>query len=56
MSAPVLVHPNPTKPVQVKTDASDFALGAILSQLDDDSTLHLVAYYSFLPSEINYPV
>jgi hypothetical protein len=58
MSAPVLVHPNPTKHFQVETDASDFALGAILSQLDDDGTLHPVAYYSrkFSASEINYPV
>ena len=58
MSAPVLVHPDPAKPFQVETDASDFALGAILSQLDDDGTLHPVAYYSrkFSASEINYPV
>jgi hypothetical protein len=58
MSALALVHPNLAKPFQVETDASDFALGAILSQLDDDGTLHPVAYYSrkFSASEINYPV
>ena len=58
ISAPVLVHPNPTKPFQVEADASDFALGAILSQLDENGTLHPVAYYSrkFTASEINYPV
>ena len=56
ISALVLVHPNPTKPFQVETDASEFALEAILSQLDDNGTLHLVAYYSrkFRASEINY--
>jgi hypothetical protein len=58
MSAPVFVHPNPTKPFQVETGASDFAVGAILSQLDDDGTLHPITYYSrkFSSSEINYPV
>ena len=29
--APILLHPDPTKPFQVETDASDFAIGAILS-------------------------
>ena len=58
LSAPVLVHPDPTRPFQVETDASDFAIGAILSQPDDDGTLHLVAFYSrkFTAPEINYPV
>jgi hypothetical protein len=57
-SAPVLLHPDPTKPFTVETDASDFAIGAILSQPDDNGILHPVAFYSrkFTPPEINYPV
>ena len=42
--APILLHPDPTKPFQVETDASDFAIGAILSQADKVGVLHLVAY------------
>ena len=42
----------------METNASDFALGAILSQLCDDGKWHPVAYHSwqFLPAEINYDV
>jgi len=35
MSAPVLAHFDPARPVIVGTDASDFALGTVLSQQDD---------------------
>ena len=58
MTAPVLLHPNPTKPFIVETDASDFAIGAILSQPDEDGVEHPVAYYSrkFAAPEINYPI
>src|ERR1700733_5273350 len=34
-SAPILVHVNPSCPFIIKTDASDFAFGAILSQYQD---------------------
>ena len=42
----------------METDASDFALGAVLSQYQDDGLLHPVAYYSrkFSAAEINYDV
>jgi hypothetical protein len=52
-----LLHPNPNKPFNVETDASDFVIGAILSQLDDVNVLHLVAYYlcKFIALKINYP-
>ena len=54
----VLLHADPTKPFQFKTNASDFAIGAILSQADDNNLMHPMAYYSrkFMASEINYPI
>jgi len=54
--APILGHFDPTKPVIIETDASDFAIGAVLSQRDDNNGLHPVAFHSrkFQPMEINY--
>jgi hypothetical protein len=45
-TAPLLVMPDPGKKLRVETDASDFAWGAILSQLEDDGIYHPVAYIS----------
>ena len=59
MSAPILAHFNPDRPIKLETDASDFALGAVLSQLnEEDGKWHPVAYHSrkFQPAEINYDV
>jgi hypothetical protein len=52
------VHFHPEKPTVVETDASDFALGAVLSQIQQTKRLHPVAYQSrkFKPAEINYDV
>jgi hypothetical protein len=57
-SAPILAHFDPARPVIVETDASDFALGAVLSQRDDENRLHPVAFHSrkFSPAEINYEI
>jgi transposase InsO family protein len=57
-SAPVLAHFDPARPAIIETDASDFALGAILSQRDDHNQLHPVAFHSrkFTPAEINYEI
>jgi hypothetical protein len=57
-TAPVLAHVDPGRPFIIETDASDFALGAILSQHQDDGLLHPVAFYSrkFSSAEINYDV
>lgn len=57
-SAPtVLAHPDPDQPFTVQCDASNFAIGAILSQRSStDNDLHPVAFYSrkLIPAEINY--
>jgi len=43
--APILVHFYTERETVIKTDASDFALGAILSQFQD-KRLHPVAFHS----------
>jgi transposase InsO family protein len=55
ISAPILVHADPTKPFVLRTDASDFALGAVLMQ-EHEGCLHPVAYHSrkFTPAESRY--
>ena len=57
-SAPVLRLYQPDKAIIIETDASDYALGAVLNQLDDRGRLHPVAFYSrkFQAAEINYNV
>ena len=58
VSTLLLAHPDPRRPFQVETDSSDFAMGAVLSQPNDEGTLHPVSYYlrKFNPPDINYPV
>ena len=54
-TTPVLKYFDPDRQAIVETDASDFALGGILSQRHDGS-LHPVAFHSreFTAAEINY--
>ena len=54
--APVLQLADPSKGYIVTTNASDFAMGAVLSQVWDDRE-HLVAYESrkMNVAEMNYP-
>ena len=39
ITAPVMLHAEPTKPFQVKTDAFDFVIGSILSQANDNNLI-----------------
>ena len=42
----VLRYPDISKPYQLHTDASNFAIGAVLSQSDDRGRPHVVQYFS----------
>jgi len=57
-TAAILAHFDTNKPVIIETDASDFAIGAVLSQKDEEVRLHPVAFHSrkFQPAEINYEI
>lgn len=56
-TADILRHCDPRLQYILETDASDFALGAVLSQVFEDG-LRPVAFYSkkFTPAELNYTV
>jgi RNase H-like domain found in reverse transcriptase len=56
ISAPVLTHYKPGCPLVIKTDASDYALAAILSQVESNREIHLVIYLSrtFSGTKLNY--
>ncbi|KAE9021944.1 hypothetical protein PR001_g13256 [Phytophthora rubi] len=57
-SAPILMHPDDSKPFDVVCDASDFAIGCALMQFDDEGRERVVSYQSrqMKPAERNYPV
>ena len=44
---PILVMYNLTKPIMLETNASNLALGAIISQQESDGKWHPVAFYSW---------
>src|SRR5882724_8895338 len=57
--APILVHFNPDNPIVVDTDASDYAIAVIISQISpDDGDIHLIMFYSrsMQPAELNYEI
>jgi hypothetical protein len=56
-TVPILTHPDFQKPFFLEMDASDFALGAVLSQPDKDG-LHPVMFHSrkYNAAEINYEI
>ena len=57
-TAPVLQHFNPDLPTILEADASDFALGAEVSQRGEDGRIHPIAFHSrkFNPAEMNYEI
>jgi hypothetical protein len=55
---PVLMMPDQTKPFQIETDASKYATGAVLTQLDSNGDRHPISFISktFSPAERNYEI
>lgn len=58
LSEPVLATFDPRRPIELETDASNFALGAQIGQRDDEGNLHPIAFYSctLKGAELNYPI
>lgn len=56
--APILAIFDPEQPIIVETDASDYAIGACISQMGKDGRLHPIAFYSrkMSPAEANYDI
>jgi len=57
-TAPVLTHWIPDTQITVETDASDYALTAVLSIMTSNGELHPIAFHSqtFSAPELNYDV
>ena len=57
-NTPILRHYEEDRPATVETDASDYAMGAVLSQRFEDGKIHPVAFISkkFSPAELNYQI
>ncbi|KAI3655287.1 hypothetical protein MP638_001659, partial [Amoeboaphelidium occidentale] len=54
----LLLHPQDHKPFIVETDSSDYGIGGVLSQFDDQKVLRPVAFYSrqLNSAERNYEI
>lgn len=57
-SSPLLCHPDENKPFVLEVDASDFGVGGVLAQYQDDNQLHPTAFFSrgLNPAERNYEI
>ena len=57
-TAPILRHFQLELPLVIEADASDFALGCVLSEPTAEGDLHPVCFYSrkFTAAELNYPI
>ena len=55
---PVIAMADPSKPFEVETDASDYALGRQLEQRNKNGKLHPIAFYSKKLNrlELNYGI
>src|SRR5882724_11448914 len=57
--APILAHFNPDNLIVVETEASDYAIAMIISQISpNDGDIHLITFYScsMQPAELNYKI
>ncbi|MBW0488277.1 hypothetical protein O181_027992 [Austropuccinia psidii MF-1] len=56
-TSPIFYHFNPSLPTIVETDACDYALGAVLSQVNDSGN-QPIAFdsHKLLPAELNYEI
>ncbi|MBW0534875.1 hypothetical protein O181_074590 [Austropuccinia psidii MF-1] len=56
-TAPILAYLNPSLPTIVETNASNYALGAVLSQVSD-SGKHPIAFdsHKIIPAQINFKI
>jgi hypothetical protein len=46
VSQPILHHFEPTRPLTLEMDTSDYAIGAVCSQPDQEGILHPLGYFS----------
>ena len=55
---PILMMPDQSQPFQIEVDASKYASGAVLTQMDSNGDRHPVAYFSktFSDMERNYKI
>ena len=58
LQRPVLVLPNPKHKWRLATDASNVAMGAVLSQINDEGEEHPIGYYSkkLSPAETRWSI
>ena len=58
VNKPVLMSPDFDKPFELYCDASDFAVGGVLSQRDDNNQEHPIGYFSktLNKHEVNYAI